>query len=100
VLKGLGLPAEGIGEIGAARTRLIGELARSLGIEVITAPSDTGHGSIVAIFTDLIAVSSLDICHKELWVSKNEIPRANDEPDLALVRATERLSLLSEHEAI
>lgn len=56
------------------QTQLIGELARSLGIEAIIAPSPTGIGNMIAIFTDQAPIPPHDVRHVELWESDAQVP--------------------------
>jgi len=74
----LGLPRSGLSEVHVLDTQLIGELARSLLIEAIAAPSSTGIGDMVAIFPDLISV---DMRHVELWEREDQIPSFDNSPD-------------------
>lgn len=78
VREALGLPAAGIDEVPMAHTQLIGELAPRLGYEVIAAPSETGLGDIVAVFTELIPPAVLGARQVEIWVTLADIPVAQD----------------------
>lgn len=82
VREALGLPRLGLLGVDAVHTQLVGEVARALGIEVIAAPSATGIGDIVAIFSDLIPGSTWDIRHVELWTSADDVPALNEQSDL------------------
>lgn len=72
----LGFARQSFSGIPASQTQLLGELSRALGIEVLIAPSSTGYGNMIAIFPDLIPVSSFDTSHMELWISINDVPGA------------------------
>jgi RES domain-containing protein len=77
----LGLPGTGFPETSQEDTRLIGELANALEFEAIIAPSVTGFGSMIAIFSDRVDRSTLDIRHKELWANLDDVPGVNEQSD-------------------
>ena len=84
----LGLSPERLAGIDTNYTQLIGEIARALGIEAITAPSPSGAADIIAIFPDLKPESTADIRHVELWARVSDIPGATDESSFTLSRMT------------
>jgi RES domain-containing protein len=73
VLERLGMPMDGLASVPSSRTQLIGELARSLGIAAIVAPSVTGIGDVAVIFSDLIPRSAICARHVELWTTIDDL---------------------------
>jgi RES domain-containing protein len=80
VREAIGLSGIALEDVPAMQTQLIGEIAYGLGIEAIVAASSSGHGDMVAIFTDLIPRSCWEIRHVELWQRIDDIPRSPQPP--------------------
>jgi len=67
---GLGLTAAVITGVDPSRCQAVGDAAHYAGFEGILAPSATGAGDVLAIFTgNLVAGSSIEVGDSRLWIT-------------------------------
>jgi RES domain-containing protein len=78
VRKALDLPQTGAATIHRAHSQLIGEVARTFGIDVIVAPSSVGKHAMAAIFPELIDRTTWEYQHMEIWMNMADVPGAID----------------------
>jgi RES domain-containing protein len=78
IRQALGLPQIGDAAIHRTRSQLIGEIARTLEIDVIIAPSSSGGHAVAAIFPDLITRPAWEYQHMEIWMRMSDVPGSTD----------------------